>query len=419
VFSEAPELGVSSIRLMDSSGHAIRLLTLRIDADSARVLIAGIAGHLAPGRYTVAWQMAGRDGHPVHGQYDFVFVDDTQRSALPRPAAWPPGVRRASAPVPAQTHLSDGFDSESPAYVLVRWVHFMGLLTVIGGVAFYWLVLGRAPQAELTESVVQDSAARARRVTVTGTVVLALASMARLLAQWTALRVDAVAPSSMPIERVVWGSSWGHAWVLEVAALIVAMSGLVLARRSATARLGWGAAAVGVVGLASSAALSGHAAVPETVIPILLDVVHVLAAGSWMGALLVLLVAGLPAARRASAAGRAMAALVNSFSTTALVSAAVVVFTGVAAALRNVEGLAALAYSPYGRVLLFKLAALAVAALIGLYNWRRGRPALSASGDDASIRRAMRAELTAAAVILLVTAVLVATPTPADLVSMR
>jgi putative copper export protein len=53
--------------------------------------------------------------------------------------------------------------------------------------------------------------------------------------------------------------------------------------------------------------------------------------------------------------------------------------------------------------------------LIGLDNWHRARPGLAASGDDAAIRRAMRAELAAGAAILLITAVLVAIPTPADL----
>ncbi|NUR33231.1 MAG: hypothetical protein HOQ30_04405, partial [Gemmatimonadaceae bacterium] len=105
----------------------------------------------------------------------------------------------------------------------------------------------------------------------------------------------------------------------------------------------------------------------------------------------------------------------NAFSSTALASAAVVELSGVEAAWHNVGSVSALGGSSYGRVLLIKLAVLAVAALIGLYNWRRARPALAASGDDAAIRRAMRAELTAAAVILLVTAVLVAIPTPVEL----
>jgi putative copper export protein/methionine-rich copper-binding protein CopC len=409
-FSERPELGVSSVRLLDSLRREIRLLPLRIDADSARVLLADIAGHLAPGRYTVMWQMAGRDGHPVHGQYEFLFVEDAPRAAAPAPiaaAALPsPGPRAA---LPARAPQADGFDSESLPYVLVRWAHFMGLLVVIGAAAFYWFVLGGATKAGLATPVAEDSAVRARGVAMIG----------RLLAQWAALRANVVDPSAMPLGRLLRDSSWGHAWMLEAGALAVAIIGLHIARRAGSPRVGWGIAAIASIVLAVAPALSGHAAVPETAVPLIADVAHVLSAGSWMGALLVLLVAGLPAARRAPEPARAMTPLVNAFSSCALASAAILVLTGIAATWRNVESLSALVSSPYGRILLLKLGVLAIAALIGLYNWRRARPALVTSGDDTAIRRAMRAELAAAAVILLVTAVLVAIPTPANLAAMR
>jgi putative copper resistance protein D len=215
----------------------------------------------------------------------------------------------------------------------------------------------------------------------------------------------------------VWESTWGHAWVTEVAALAVLAVALRLARRPSRAELGWGLAALAAIALACVPALSGHAAVSGTALPIIVDSVHVLAAGGWMGTLLVVLAAGLPATRQVPQPARATAraALVNAFSPVALGCAALIVMTGVLASLRNVESLAALAHSRYGNMLLRKLFFLAVAALIGLYNWRRARPALAASGDDTAIRRTMQAEIAAGMIILLFTAYLVAIPTPADL----
>jgi putative copper export protein len=316
--------------------------------------------------------------------------------------------------IPAQTHQAEGFDSESAAYVAIRWAQFLGLLFVIGAVAFRWLVLRRAARAPIAAPVQRESAARARRLASLGAIVLACSAVARLIAQWVALRVDAVAPSAMPLRRVVMESSWGRAWLLEVALLAVLAVGLRLARRERGGTAGWAAAAIAAIGLSFVPALSGHAAASPLPLSVTFDALHVLAAGGWMGGLFVLLAAGLPAARSAPEPERraAMAAMVNAFSATALAFAGVITFTGVNAAWRNIETSSNLFGSPYGRILVLKLAALAVAALIGLYNWRRARPALATTGDDAAIRRAMRAELAAGLVILLITAVLVALPTP-------
>jgi putative copper export protein len=235
------------------------------------------------------------------------------------------------------------------------------------------------------------------------------------VAQWTALRIDAIAPTAMTLGRIIGQSTWGHAWLAEIIALVVLGIALVSARRSESA---WQLGALAVIALACVPAFSGHAAVSGGVLPIALDALHVLAAGGWMGTLLVVLLAGLPATRKLAAPERtaSMAALVNAFSPVALTCAALIVATGLLASVRNVEGIAALMQSRYGNMLLRKLFFLGVAMLIGLYNWRRARPALAASGNDAAIRRAMWAELAAGALILLFTAYLVAIPTPAELV---
>jgi putative copper export protein len=130
----------------------------------------------------------------------------------------------------------------------------------------------------------------------------------------------------------------------------------------------------------------------------------------------VVLAAGVPAAlalgpeRR----GPAVAALVNAFSPTALAFAGVTALTGLFAAWLHVGRPAALWETGYGQTLLVKLAVLSLVAGTGAYNWRRVRPALGDDTGTARVRRSAAAELAVGAVVLLVTAVLVATPTPAD-----
>jgi copper transport protein len=427
-FSEAPELAVSSVRLIAARGGEIALAPLHRAGDSLRVVIAEIAGPLQAGLYTVKWQMAGRDGHPVHGQYDFVIAEDAS-GVVTEPAPEPELGPSDSSPVPGPTTESvpmdtdrpGEFDSASVAYVIVRWAQFIGMLVVIGAVVFRGLILTRLPRDRFDILTLDDAAARARRLAIAGASVLGASAVARLLAQWVAMRVAAVAPSAMPLERVIWQTAWGHAWLLEVGALTTLAIGLWLVGRAGGGRTGWGFAFVATIALACSLALSGHAAASPAPLAAAVDAAHLLAAGGWMGGLFIVLTAGLPAARAlpAPTRGAAGSALVNAFSQMALVFVMLLVATGFLAAWRNIESLSALVHSRYGQVLLLKLAALAVAVLIGLYNWLRARPALVRTGDDVPIQRAMRAELIAGLVVLLITAVLVAVPTPVDLVRMR
>jgi copper transport protein len=67
--------------------------------------------------------------------------------------------------------------------------------------------------------------------------------------------------------------------------------------------------------------------------------------------------------------------------------------------------------TPYGQVLVRKLVLVGVVALVGAYNWRRVRPALGTDAATGRLRRSMWTELCVGLLVLLATAVLVATPT--------
>jgi len=164
--------------------------------------------------------------------------------------------------------------------------------------------------------------------------------------------------------------------------------------------------------------MTGHAsATPPIGLARTADVLHVVAASAWLGALLSLLFAALPLVRgtraaSAIASGPLVASLVRSFHPVALTCAVIVVLSGLVAAWLRLPTVASLWESAYGRVLLLKLLFVAGVAVMGALNWRRMLPSL---GNDAAARRITRtasAELTIAAVVLAVTAVLVSTPTP-------
>ena len=520
-FTERVELPVARLSLAGPDGAAVALGPLTTVADSATVIVTAIRGALTAGAYTVTWQVAGRDGHPVRGRYTFTVLPEASGLAQPGvrtgaaaspEAAAPPAAPVAGAtageagatvtapgqaPPPAAHHPTSAlpaagdFDAESPAYVAVRWLTYVALLVVLGAVAFRMAVLGLLRQARgvgdvadpvATPGFAADAERRAAAIGLWGALALLVAAVARLGAQSVAMHGAAEALDASRIGGMLRHTVWGWGWLLQIGGVTVAVLGFGVAtrrvaRRAANETTGaatgvasgagtrgaWTAAAVAALLLAFTPALSGHAAAAPRLMPlaVLSDGLHVLGAGGWLGSLLVVLVAGLPAAFALGAErrGAGVAALVHAFSPVALGCAGVVAATGLFAGWLQVGRLAALGETDYGRVLLLKLGLLAPVAALGAYNWRRVRPALDAQdhaqdhaqhrahhhahraglpvvqaqpssgdadregGDRAPrradvatqrLRRATTLELVVGLLVLLTTAVLVATPTPID-----
>lgn len=180
----------------------------------------------------------------------------------------------------------------------------------------------------------------------------------------------------------------------------------------------WRLAASGAVVSAFSPAFSGHAAsVPKLrALAILADGLHVLGASSWLGTLAVMLIAGIAVARRSAPgeSGPVTRSLINAFSPVALASAGLATATGVFAAWLHVGSIPALWTSRYGVTLMIKLGILGIVALTGFYNWRFVQPRLGTDEATLRLRRSARVEVAVAVLVLLVTAILVASPTSMD-----
>ena len=171
--------------------------------------------------------------------------------------------------------------------------------------------------------------------------------------------------------------------------------------------------------LALSFALSGHAASSATLQPlaVVADALHATAAGVWVGGLVVLAVLLLRASREIAEPmrGDVLANAISRFSDVALVAVALIVSTGAFAAWLHVGSVSGLFDTDYGRTLGIKLLVLTPMMLTGLVNLRWIRPRLR-SGQQVAGRFALaaRVELAFGLLVLLLTAILVATPTPAE-----
>ena len=416
-FSEPPQLAFTAVELIGSDSQRVALSELRTAApDSAAIVVADIIGPLQAGRYRIAWQITSADGHPVRGTVAFrIAVDASGLAVSPMDsaasAALPPVVPDTTAPIEPPPASAAGFGVDSWPYAVIRLLTFAAVLIVIGAVVFSSIVVPathhRVP--DLGAEFVVDARHRAARAAFLATGALALLIVARLVAQSYAVR--GTLPDVSFIAAVI-RTPWGSGLVLAAVSVLALAVAFARARRAS-----WGMAAAAIVGLALAMALSGHAVAAGqwTAASVIADVVHILAAGGWLGALLFVLVAGVPATARLEPLGRGQAVrgMVDAFSPMALTMASALAITGIIAAVLRIGAWSALTGSEYGRVFLWKIGGVVLVLLAGAYNWKRLRPAMDADRVG-TLRRTAAAELALGFIVLIVTAWLVATPPPTE-----
>lgn len=287
-----------------------------------------------------------------------------------------------------------------------EFVGFVAQFLAVGAVGFRFASLGRrlgaatslpAGDAALTEGdVYRHAARRAATLGLLGAVVQAVMLWESLpaAASRAQLTVGQALTSNFQIGAPVW-------------LLAIAIIGFALASGGKLA--GWWLALAGVV--------------VGPLVPLfagkwlgLVNPVHRLMGGFWLGTLFVLVLAGLGTVLRDERSkerrGEMAADMVNRFSPMALACACVLVLSGLITAWRHLTPFSSLWTTPYGWTLIVKLCLVAGVFALGAWNWKRQRPQLGTEGAAVAIRRSARAELVAATCVLAATAVLLSLPSP-------
>ena len=354
-FSEPPDLDLSSVTVIDTSGAEIGIGPLR-HASAPRSIEVALPAELGDGVYTVSWRVVSTaDGHLTAGAFAFG-VGDTSAEIVADPATAEPAT-----PPP------------SPLGVAGKILLYVGLVLAVGAASSAIVALGGVvPARRLLLPIAGVSA-------VTGAIAMTIAE------------ADVIGASIADL----LGSSAGRSYVWLLATTVAtAIAGVFASRSSARMPLV-------VLGASASSAMfvratSGHAAALNPAWPAeLAQLAHFLAIGVWIGGLLPLLL--LVRQRRADGQP-APAAEVGRFSRMAGWALLVVVLTGTTRAVGEAGGVsgvrAMLTDTGYGTVLLVKVA-LALALIgLGALNRRRSIPRLAA--DDSMLRRVVAIELVAA-----------------------
>lgn len=281
---------------------------------------------------------------------------------------------------------------------IVQLVGFVAQFVAVGSVGFrYAAVRDRLDSGDPAERELYDAAcARAALIGVVGAIVSGLLFAYGLPegAQRAHTTVSGLLTSNL-------------ATGLQALLTIVGLVGFALAAMHR--RAGWPLAALGVI----LGPLTGIVSLQWLR---LVNPVHRVVAGLWLGTLFILMVAGLAPLLRDERVrdrrGAIAADMVNGFSPLALTCGMILVLSGLVTAWRHLNPLSSLWTHPYGWTLLIKLALVAVVFGLGAWNWRRQRPSLGSETAAIALRRSSRTELTFAALVLIVTAFLVSMPSP-------
>lgn len=288
------------------------------------------------------------------------------------------------------------------AGALDRWLLFAAVLVSTGAAAFRVLVAGRVGE-DARGALVSHVA----RLGMVAAAVALVAALGRLPLQLIELR-DPDSPLGPQASALITATMWGRAWICQLIFAAVQTVAFGWARRGSIRS--WAIAVIASLCLAATPAFSGHAIGSERwpSLAVAADTLHVIGAGMWLGAIVVLF-SGMAKSDSADAQR-----LVAAFSPLALGAAAVVGTTGLFASWLHLGSLHFLWQSRYGKMLLLKLGAVVLMAGAGALNWRRAGPALRRTGQIGPMRRSVGAELAVGALVLLATAVLVVTPPPGE-----
>jgi copper transport protein len=407
-FSEPLERRFSGVRVVDQNGEQVQEAVEFDDQDDALMRVR--LRPLSPGYISVRWETVSTvDGHRISGSYPITILN-------------PDGSLPAGRPIEGGVTVSG--EEADPARLITKWLLLLSGAALAGAFAFRVFVTpGLAGEDGEHARAVSD----VRSVYVAGLalVVLAAGGIAELILQ--------AADIGQGIGDVL-ETRWGERWLWRNGLLILPAAVIAIDRatsrpvdlRRSTALLGL-MAACGYLAIVSS--VSHSAAGAGAFWAAASDFVHLLAASVWIGmlGLLAWLFIWAGGALDRNERYPVLASALQRFSAVAVVSLALLLFTGVVNAVIQVERLADLVDTGYGRALLIKLLLLIPLLVVAglnatiyrprfvLYSEGAGNPRVRPTALaelEERFHRTLRWELALAVVVLLVVAVLVQlTPT--------
>jgi copper transport protein len=419
---------LGAVRVYDAQGNEVDDLDVSHPEGKEHWMGVGLRPGLPDGTYTATYRVVSADTHIVYGGLVF---------SIGHPGAAPRFT------VAGLIGRNKSGEVTVLAFGLVRGLDYLSIALLVGGLVFLWLAWLPAlaalagPEPEWLEAE-RLFTARMRRILM-GAVALGVSvSVLGILLQgasaagvslWTSLKGSILENTLESRFGKVWGLR-ALDW-LALGGLLHAMLARLAAPRQGkpasaqTSRWMLAALAMGAAYMIATPALSGHASIQSpTAVFFPSDVLHVLGASVWVGAIACLLVA-LPIATGQLQRERRtplLLATLSRFSPLALASVIAIAATGVIQAYIDVRSIHGLLDTTYGNLIIVKSVLLIALIGFGWINRQRVIPGLrrlleaaeSPGAVGALARRTMRGELALMGCVFGVTAALIAYAPPID-----
>jgi copper transport protein len=393
-FTEGVQVPSDAVEVLDSDGATVEGVGAAEHGDTDATVVAALP-ELDDGTYVVNWRVVSTDSHPIQGAFTFNVGDAT-----------------ASADDVAGLLAGNDDHGVGIAFGFTRALAFGSVLVLLGALLFVRVCSPDAAGDAGVRGLVWVCWIVGFATAFVGIGMQAAYTSGQDFAEF--FDMDAIGD--------VMDTRFGRAWLLRAGVLLLLLLALRGLGRPRAPVVDVVYALLGVVALATFT-FAGHARTGRYVaLATVTDVVHLAAAAAWLGGIAVL--ATLLARRTVPLDAPTATARFSRIAGPALV---VVAVSGVVQAWRQTAGLDSVLDTSYGRLLLTKIGVviLIVAAasvsrhIVNLWTQRRLAPAgpgamrVAADPEEMhELRNSVVAEVALAAVVLVVTAVLVNT-TPA------
>ena len=352
VFSEAVGFNARSVQVLDADGQRVDEADVADVGGDPRTVGVTLPRTLPKGSYVVVWHVVSADSHPVGGTFSFGYGV---------PAGMPPPPAGVD-PLLAWSHAVFRFGALAGTVVLV-------------GVTFFLVAVWRAGLALV----------RVRALLVGAWAVTAVSTTALFLLEGPyGASLSLADLSDLSLVTVTFGTTYGKLLLLRLVALAGAASVWPAVRRDRRPPGRLDAFGIGLL-VVESFSFAGHAGQGDlTPLATSLDAAHMTAAGVWLGGLSVLGTVLLRPPDEDDV--RSLVRALPLWSRVAMTSVAAIVLTGAYQAWREVGSLDALLGTRYGRLVVAKIALLAL--LLVLANAGRAWVQKQAEGPATQARPA-------------------------------